>query len=107
MLFFILKALDRLMLQLKLRVKRWKIDQLRNPTIYWRGFFTRKGNVTKALDLMEAHVINRTSEPETLFHIAKIYKANGKIKETQRLKKEFLSSVFELGPIIENEIKRI
>lgn len=66
-----------------------------------------KGNISKALDIMEAFVINKTSEPETLFRIAKVYKANGRLAETQDLKKELLSSAFELGPLAEKEIKQI
>jgi tetratricopeptide (TPR) repeat protein len=69
--------------------------------------YYKKGDITEALYIMEAHVINKTSEPESLFHIAQVYKANGKIAETKELKKELLGCAFELGPIMENEIKRI
>ncbi|KAA5823446.1 cell surface protein [Algibacter amylolyticus] len=65
------------------------------------------GEVKEAMEILEQHVIGKTSEPDVLFHIAKIYKANREIEKANALKKELLESVFELGPIMENEIKNI
>ncbi|MFD2823981.1 tetratricopeptide repeat protein [Lacinutrix iliipiscaria] len=69
--------------------------------------YYNKGEVEKALQVAEKHVINHTYEPEALFHLAKIYKANGKTDEALLLKKELLKSGFELGPILENEVINI
>ncbi|SFD21149.1 tetratricopeptide repeat protein [Algibacter pectinivorans] len=65
------------------------------------------GEVKQALKVAEAHVIGKTSEPDVLFHVAKIYKANRELEKANAIKKELLESVFELGPIMENEIKNI
>ncbi|XMO85558.1 tetratricopeptide repeat protein [Algibacter sp. AS12] len=65
------------------------------------------GEVKEAMEILEQHVNGKTSEPDVLFHIAKIYKANREIEKANALKKELLESVFELGPIVENEIKNI
>ncbi|MEP3837021.1 MAG: cell surface protein [Algibacter sp.] len=65
------------------------------------------GEVKEAMEVIEQHVVGKTSEPDVLFHVAKIYKANGEIKKANALKKELLESVFELGPIMEKEIKNI
>jgi len=65
------------------------------------------GEIKKALNVMEQHVIGKTSEPDVLFRIAKIYKANGEIDKAKHLKAELLESVFELGPLVENDIKKI
>ena len=71
----------------------------------WAHF--NNGDLKKALNIVENHVKNKTSEPEALYHIAQIYKANGITSEIKDLKEELLSSVYELGPIMENEIKKI
>lgn len=65
------------------------------------------GDEKGALKVMENHVVNKTFEPEALFHLAQIYKANGKEKEAKQLKKELLESAFELGPLMEQKIKLI
>ena len=65
------------------------------------------GDAKEALKIMETHVINKTFHPETLFHIAQVYKANGHIDEAENIKKELLNSTFELGPLMERKIKNI
>lgn len=67
----------------------------------------KNGQKEKALEVAENHVINKTFEPEALLHIAQIYKANGKIKEANSLKKELLTAVYELGPLTEKVIRNI
>ncbi|MCX7550121.1 tetratricopeptide repeat protein [Xanthomarina sp. F2636L] len=69
--------------------------------------YYNKGNYTNALSVAEEHVVGKTFEPEALFHLAKIYKANGKIAVAEELKKELLESTFELGPVMEREIHKI
>ncbi len=53
---------------------------------------------------MENHVINKSYEPETIFHLAQIYKANGLTSKVKPLKKELLESSFELGPLTTNKV---
>ena len=61
----------------------------------------------EALDVMEKHVVNKTFEPEALYHLAQIYKANNKLDEAKTLKKELLESTFELGPLMAEKIREI
>lgn len=69
--------------------------------------YYNQGNIEDALEVMENYVIGKTFEPEAMFHLAYIYKANGKIDETNKLKKELLESAFELGPLMTEKIKNI
>jgi len=69
--------------------------------------YYKHGDVKKALELIEKYVINKTSEPAVLYHIAEIYKANGKQTELEALKKELLEATYELGPLMEESIKKI
>ncbi|WP_246067754.1 tetratricopeptide repeat protein [Changchengzhania lutea] len=69
--------------------------------------YYKNGHVDMALDIVESHVANQTFEPEALYHIAEIYKANGKNKKAKNLKKELLESSFELGPLMAKNIKNI
>ncbi|GGG58696.1 tetratricopeptide repeat protein [Bizionia arctica] len=69
--------------------------------------YYNKGNYVNALLIAEEHIADKTFEPEALYHLAEIYKANGKIAEAEGLKKELLESTFELGPLMEREIQKI
>lgn len=65
------------------------------------------GEDKKALSIMEDYVVGKTSEPDVLYHLARIYKVNGKLNKAQELKKELNNSIFELGPLMANEISNI
>ncbi|MGB0879009.1 MAG: tetratricopeptide repeat protein [Polaribacter sp.] len=67
----------------------------------------KNGNKKEALEIAENHVVHKTFEPEALLHTATILKANGKVEEAKKLKKELLESIYELGPLSEKEIKNI
>jgi tetratricopeptide (TPR) repeat protein len=69
--------------------------------------YYNKGQYENALHIAVDNVLNKTFEPEAMYHLAKIYKANGKLLEAKKLKKELLESSFELGPLVEKEIKNI
>lgn len=69
--------------------------------------FYNHGDVEEALKLAEKHVIGKTSEPDVLLHLAKIYKANGEVEKAKKLKEELLESTFELGPLSIHDIKNI
>ena len=69
--------------------------------------YYNQGDVKNALEVMENHVIGKTFEPEVMFHLAYIYKANGKLNEAKNLKNELLESIFELGPLMAKKIKNI
>lgn len=65
------------------------------------------GDAKEALKIMEDHVVNKTYEPHTLYHLAEVYKANGNEKEAEKLKEELQKSTFELGPIVTEKINNI
>ncbi len=67
----------------------------------------KKGDVQKALDIAKKHVVDKTYEPEVLFHLAQIYKVNGLYKEANKLQEELLKSTYELGPLMEQQIKQL
>ena len=65
------------------------------------------GEFKKALDIVNMHIINKTFEPEALYHVAEIYKANGMTSELQPLKNELLTATYELGPLMELKINQL
>lgn len=69
--------------------------------------YLKQGFKRKALKIMKQHVANQTYEPQTLLHLAEVYKANNKLKEAKMLKNELLESIFELGPLTEKTVKNI
>ncbi|WP_323788047.1 cell surface protein [Psychroserpens sp.] len=85
-----------------------KIEVENRPTpqsydlLAWSYF--NDGNLEEALQIVDAHIINKTFEPETLYHVAEIYKAAGKRKDVMPLKEELLASIYELGPTMEAKI---
>jgi len=88
-----------------------KIEVENRPTpqsydlLAWAYFNT--GNIGAALNIVEQHIINKTFEPETLYHVAEIYKAAGKLEDIKPLKKELLASIYELGPTMEDKINQL
>ena len=92
-----------------IKLAQIEIKQRPTPQSYdllaWSYF--KQGEYKKALDIAEEHVASKTFEPAVLFHLARIYKATGKIKEAENLKEELLKSVYELGPVTEQEIRKI
>lgn len=67
-------------------------------------YYYKKGNPKKALEIVNKHIVNKSFEPEVLYHIACIYKANNELNEIKPIKEELQASVYELGP---NMIKKI
>ena len=69
--------------------------------------YHNQGDTKEALEVMEKHVVGKTFEPEAMLHLAHIYKANGKLNEAKKLKRELLESAFELGPITTQKVKEL
>jgi len=67
----------------------------------------KNGNKQEAIKITKSYVIGKTFEPEALLHSAYILKANDNLLAAKELKKELLKSVYELGPLTENDIKNI
>ena len=105
----ILYAEDLQKLDEALQIAHTEINNRPTPQSYdllaWTYY--NKGNYVDALLVAEEHVVDKTFEPEALYHLAKIYKANGNIADADRLKEDLLDSVFELGPVMEKEIQKI
>ena len=92
-----------------LQIARKEIDNRPTPQSYdllaWSYF--HKGDAKKALEIVEQHIANKTYEPEAQYHMAAIYKANGMEKDAEKLKNELLESAYELGPVLEQQIKNL
>lgn len=71
-----------------------------NPETYaylaWTKYHNGQNN--EALKIINDKVFEKTFEPESLFIVATIFKANGKSADTEKLKPELLNAAFELGP---------
>ena len=92
-----------------LEIAKTEINNRPTPLSYdllaW--VYYKMGQEKEALQVMEHYVSGKTSEPKVLYHLAEVYKANGKIKQADNLKKELLESTFELGPLAEQKINKI
>lgn len=92
-----------------LAISKREIENRPTPLSYnllaWSEF--RKGNFERALDIVEKHVVNKTFEPNALYHIAEIYKANNMLDKVKSLKQELKDSAYELGPIMEIKINQL
>ncbi|AXT19606.1 cell surface protein [Flavobacteriaceae bacterium AU392] len=67
--------------------------------------YYNKGLLKEALQIVETNIKGKTFEPEVVYHMAEIYKANGYDDMASDLKPELLESAFELGPLAEQKIK--
>ncbi len=92
-----------------LRIAQKEVDNRPTPQSYdllaWAHF--KNGNTYEALDIIDDHVIDKTFEPEALYHVAEIYKAAGRLDSVKPLKKELLASTYELGPTMTTKIDQL
>jgi hypothetical protein len=65
----------------------------------------KNGQVDEAVKIAESRIINKTFEPEALYHIGMLLKKSGKPKMAKQYLTDALESSFELGPVTANEIK--
>lgn len=63
-----------------------------------------QGENQKALTLIDKHVIGQTEEPNAIFRIGVIYKANRKMHQAKKYLSEAYDASFELGPVTKKEI---
>ncbi|MFD0963301.1 tetratricopeptide repeat protein [Pseudofulvibacter geojedonensis] len=66
-----------------------------------------KGNHKEALNIANEHVIGKTFEPETLYQVAVILKANDFTDKTFKIKKDLMESKYELGPLMAKKVERL
>lgn len=94
-------------LDLAFELARREISLRPTPLSYdllaWTHY--NQGDIAMAAKIMEDHVVNKTTEPIVLLHLAHIYKAQGNEVKTKELKMALLESVFELGPLLEKKVK--
>ena len=92
-----------------LQIAKTEIENRPTPQSYdllaWSYF--QKGETKKALEIVEQHIADKTFDPKAQYHMAAIYKANGMGKDANQLKKELLESAYELGPVMEQNIKNL
>lgn len=90
-------------------IAKTEVENRPTPQSYdllaWSYF--KAGNLGAAIDIVDAHIIDKTFEPETLYHIAEIYKAAGRQDHVKPLKDELLASLYELGPTMEDKIHQL
>ncbi|MEE1962637.1 hypothetical protein V1387_08085 [Allomuricauda taeanensis] len=91
-------AMDR-----ALQLAKEEVGNRPTPETYaWLAYSLLKGGEKeRALELVEDYVDGQTFEPEILFCVAEIYKANGQTEKVKEIKKELLGAVYELGPVKE------
>ncbi|MEL6919222.1 MAG: hypothetical protein AAFO99_16010, partial [Bacteroidota bacterium] len=66
--------------------------------------YYRIGKLDKALAIVDRHIEGKTYEPGILLHMAEIYKGAGNMDKVERLKKELVGAIYELGPSSEQLI---
>ena len=65
------------------------------------------GQNKKALEIAQNHVVGKSHEPKVQYHLAMIYKANNLAQKATPIKKELLSSLYELGPNFEKKVNQL
>lgn len=84
-----------------------EIDQRAHPLSYAlrAKYLQERGLKDAAIKLLEEKVLGQTEEPDALYLAGMVFKQNGKTKEAKALLKVAREAAFELGPIVEIEIK--
>ena len=66
----------------------------------------KNGQLNEATRIAQSRIINKTFEPDALFHIGLLLKQSGDKTAAKQYLTEALESSFELGPLVTNEIKQ-
>lgn len=66
----------------------------------------KNGQLNEATRIAQSRIINKTFEPDVLFHIGLLLKQSGDKTAAKQYLTEALESSFELGPLVTNEIKQ-
>lgn len=92
-----------------LEIAKVEVDHRPTPDSYdllaWSYY--NLGNVKKALEIAQNHVVGKSYEPRVQYHLARIYKSNNLSEKVQPIKEELLKSTYELGPNLENKIAKL
>ena len=68
--------------------------------------YLHHGDEEMALMIAREFIEDKTYEPEAIYHLARIYEANGQADEAQRYFEAAAQGSFELGPAVTAEINR-
>ncbi|MFV5695315.1 tetratricopeptide repeat protein [Flavobacterium sp. LB3P122] len=92
-----------------LEIAKIEIDHRPTPDSYdllaWS--YLNLGQNKKALEIAQKHVVGQSFEPKVQYHLAMIYKSNKEADKVLSIKKELLSSVYELGPNLEKKVNQL
>lgn len=66
----------------------------------------KNGQLNEATRIAQSRIINKTFEPDALFHIGLLLKQSGDKTAAKQYLTDALESSFELGPLVTNEIKQ-
>lgn len=92
-----------------LEIAKIEVDHRPTPDSYdllaWS--YLNVGENKKALEIANAHVIGKSSEPKVQYHLAMIYKANNMAQKVAPIKEELLSSIYEMGPNFEKKVNQL
>ncbi|RNC86929.1 MAG: cell surface protein [Winogradskyella sp.] len=92
-----------------LAIAKHEVENRPTPQSYdllaWSYF--KAGDISKAAEIVDRYISGKTSEPDVLYHIAEIYKAQGRTEEVSALKEELIASVYELGPTYTSKIEKL
>ncbi|MEO1260322.1 MAG: hypothetical protein AAFZ15_16115 [Bacteroidota bacterium] len=90
-----------------LAIAKTEVEERPHPTSYdllaWAHF--HNGNLKKAVELTENHVLNQTGEPVAQYHSGVILKEAGQYEKAEEYLEEALGAGYELGPVVAQEIK--
>jgi tetratricopeptide (TPR) repeat protein len=83
-----------------------EVDNRPTPESYsWLGYsYLKKGEINKAVEIMDTYVYGKTFEPALLYQAAEVYKANGEEEKVKGLKEELIGALYELGPNMEKQV---
>ncbi len=92
-----------------LKIVEEEIENRATPQSYdllaW--VFYKNGNMKESLFIADKYVTGKSFEPEVLYHLAEIYKANKLHKKVVDIKNQLLESSYELGPVTYNKIQNL
>ncbi len=105
---FAIMSDERNNVSMALQIARKEILNRPTPQSYdllaWSLY--KNGQVEEAARMVNGRVLNKTFEPDALYHIGIIYKQAGNKKLAKQCLNEALQSSFELGPLVTNDIKK-
>ena len=92
-----------------LELAKTELENRPTPEIYHLLALAQlqNGMPKEALETIENHVMDKTSEPMALFHSALVYKANKLVKKVAELKEELTEAAYELGPVLSKKIEAL